>query len=272
LSEFNFGKSARNKQKHHCKNQPFKLNTMKRLTFIFILLVSYSTAHAQKIFKAVKSKNYAEVERLVSKGANIDQYNSAGLFPLWMAAGENDTTMAKLLIRLGAKVNQFIDQGDGSLNSLHIACQEGYLPMVRILVEAGSSVNEKGVAGFGPLRIAARNGWIEVVRYLTEKGAMVDAKARDGATALSHACAKGHVEIVKYLLEKGANVNNQDKEEDTPLMEAARVGNLELAKLLVSNGAKLDMKNKKKQTAVEVAKEQGQNIVANYLIDLMSMK
>lgn len=245
---------------------------IKRLVFILMLFVTLSTANAQKIFRAIERKNYEEVERLVNKGVDINQYDSDGFFPLWKAVTMNDTTMAKLLIHLGAKVDQFIEKEPGRLNSLHIACQEGLLPMVKILVEAGSDVNEKGILGFGPLRIAARNGWLEVVKYLVSKGAIVDAKSMDGATAFAHSCSKGHVEIVKYLVEKGANVNNQDKDEDTPLMEASRSGNLDIVKFLVSNGAKLEMKNKKRQTAIDVAKEQGQNIVANFLIDIMSKK
>ena len=55
--------------------------------------------------------------------------------------------------------------------------------------------------------IACHNGHVDAVRLLLDKGAEVDRVNKKGSTPLYIACQSGHVDVARLLLEKGAEVN-----------------------------------------------------------------
>jgi ankyrin repeat protein len=236
----------------------------KIILFVGLLLVS-SSLFSQKLYRAVESNDYAEAENLLKAGAKVNAYAKNGLLPLWRASADNRPELVRLLIQYGAEVDRRIKVSPGGGSSLEMACQEGHLEVVQILVDNGANVNDRGFLGFTPIRVAARNGHLEIVKYLAEKGAEIDARADDKATPLEHAAAKGHYEIVEYLLGKGANLNNKDKDGDFPLGEAAKYGHEEIAKLLLKKGADAGLTNKEGLTAYLLAKRHGQAKIVKLL-------
>jgi uncharacterized protein len=244
---------------------------MKKVLIILLFIGITSTGHSQKLYTAVEKSDIKKVEKLITKGEDVDEYNKNGLFPLWRATSDNNEKITKLLIEAGANVNQANKVSPANSPSIILPCQEGYFEIVKLLVENGADVNYSGFKKFTPIRIATRNGHIEIVKYLAENGANIDAKAEDGATPLEHAAYLGHIEIVKYLVEKGANINNIDKEGDFPIGEAAKQGRLDVVQYLINQGADLTLKNDKNKTAYDMAKEKGQKKVA-FLIEKQSIK
>ncbi|KAJ6524900.1 ankyrin repeat-containing domain protein [Mycena vulgaris] len=93
---------------------------------------------------------------------------------------------------------------------LHAACREDDLERVTMLLDHGANVNiqhEDQLYGT-PLQTASYWGHAGVVRLLIEKGADVNDKGGKYGTALHTASHTGRAEIVKLLLENGADVNS----------------------------------------------------------------
>ena len=74
-----------------------------------------------------------------------------------------------------------------------------------------------------PLHIASEEGYIEVVKYLIEQcHANVEAKDNYGRTPLHDASIGGKLGVIKYLVERcHANAEAKDKYERTPLSYAS---------------------------------------------------
>ncbi|XP_014886851.1 putative ankyrin repeat domain-containing protein 31 isoform X1 [Poecilia latipinna] len=89
-------------------------------------------------------------------------------------------------------------------NLLHKACRRKDLPQVRMLLQAGISVNMEDYAGWTPLHEACASGDESVVEELLRAGANVNARSCEGVTPLHDAVYCGHHQVVKLLLQNGS--------------------------------------------------------------------
>ena len=94
---------------------------------------------------------------------------------------------------------------DGS-TAIHIAAEEGHLPVVRFLVNSGgadeNAVNHQGITA---LHVAARENRTSVTKFLVRKGADQGASASHAAvrgTALEASQSGGATEAAAYLERK----------------------------------------------------------------------
>lgn len=77
--------------------------------------------------------------------------------------------------------------------------------------------------GITPLHCAAGDGYIDVVRFLVERGgADVNCKAVDGATSLHFALLNRHTEIARFLLRHGADADASTRQHQRPIHLAVR--------------------------------------------------
>ena len=97
--------------------------------------------------------------------ANPESYNST---PLWTAAWDGHEGVVRLLLQVGAAVDE---AEDGGRTPLWIAAQNGQEAVVRLLLQAGAAVDEAEDSGATPLCIAAAYGQEVVVRLLLAAGA-----------------------------------------------------------------------------------------------------
>jgi hypothetical protein len=67
-------------------------------------------------------------------------------------------------------------------------------------------------AGKTPLHIAAQQGHLPIIQFLIDNSADVDLTDTQGNTPLHYASAYGHVDIIKALLEAGCYVNGRNAE------------------------------------------------------------
>lgn len=103
---------------------------------------------------------------------------------------------------------------------LHQACISGNVAQVRRLLDQKHPVNVRDFAGWMPLHEAANHGHVEIVRLLIERGASINDKGGkmcDGVTALHDACGNGCLDVVELLLEAGANATMRTDLRETPL-------------------------------------------------------
>ena len=89
------------------------------------------------------------------------------------------------------------------MNRYRMAASREYLPIMKLLVEAGASVNPPRSS---PLYASAEKGDVAGVEYLLAQGA--DPKYFDGKQSpLGAAIRSGNVEVGRMLLAAGADAN-----------------------------------------------------------------
>jgi len=124
---------------------------------------------------ACKSNRVTVLERLVRAGAKPDADPYRGT-PLIWAAACNRTEAAAWLLDHGANVNQKgtfggLTHGQG-ITALHIAAQNGHMPMVRLLVQRGADRSLKDDLYHGTAEGGAEYfGQLEVRDFLHSLGA-----------------------------------------------------------------------------------------------------
>ena len=75
----------------------------------------------------------------------------------------------------GIKLNDINDTNSFGDNALHCVCIWGDIEAVKLLVENGINIEQKGEGGFTPLKVADDFGHREIVSYLITKGANIEA-------------------------------------------------------------------------------------------------
>ena len=111
------------------------------------------------------------------------------------------------------------------------AIRKSDVASVKSLLAKGVNVNATYRYDRTPLSFACDRGNTEIVKLLLDAGASVNAKdSFYGATPLTWASSKGYVEIVGMLLERGATGK------DGVLVEAAGEGNTEMARMVLRSG------------------------------------
>lgn len=124
--------------------------------------------------------------------------------------------------------------------ALYYACKSSPVTIVRVLLDAGASVNRTGQGKRTPLQEAVIQQREDIVILLLERGANPDI-FDGGLTALTLACLYFPFKdpVISRLLAAGADVNLHGHM--TPLHAAARQGNPELVKTLVQAGADMSI-------------------------------
>jgi ankyrin repeat protein len=119
---------------------------------------------------------------------------------------------------------------------LHWASQEGYVEIIKLLVEFGADVEGCFNDDMTALFNAAGHGNLDVVKTLVECGANVN-KAQKAGTALHNASAYGHAQIVEFLIDRGADIKAVDEDGVSALQFALSNAHDEVADLLIAKGA-----------------------------------
>lgn len=218
---------------------------------------------------------------LLKYGAHVNRISKQDKSaPIHKAAYHGHSHIIKLLIKNRANIDKF-DLEEHT--ALYIACKEGKLDVVKILLKGKADIN--GLNNFTsfhhlPQYIAYKNDHREVVDYLLQhvnnytqsdekytflftacligdvKGVNfllnhdnlifnIDWKMPNGNTALCIACKRDDPIVVELLLSKKPNVNICVFNGETPLSFACRRGNTDITKLLIENNAQVDTVTKR---------------------------
>ena len=245
---------------------------------------------------AVLKKDLGAVEALLAAGANINaRIRVADETPLQLAIQAGDLAMVQLLVAHKASVTLRTPLGDG-LNAYHMAASQtpemmqallqhedreaamefckiekhtssalrialshSDLPMVKMLLDYGVSVNEMDDNGETPLfhllgHRDSREKSMKFMKLLIENGADI-AKAENfwSETPLFAAARSGFHEAVELLLELGAKPDHRSHLDETPLHLAAETYDVKTVQMLIDAGAEIDARNRIGRTALHVA-------------------
>lgn len=120
---------------------------------------------------------------------------------LALATQSNFVVIVRLLVEAGVDVNYQDAQGE---TALHVASRFGHVECAKALIEGSAShktdldIPEK-TFGWTPLFVACVDGHLPVVEVLVGAGANVWHADLSGWTAMEHAALRGHMDIVERL-------------------------------------------------------------------------
>lgn len=138
-----------------------------------------------------------------------------------------------------------INEPDVSLDEmLSLACRQGKLDIVQLLLQSGAHVNHRNKAGNTPLLEACSQGHVLVANYLLENGSKIDAPTETTLdSALTWACTLGNATIVDALLLKNADVEHRTKDGCTALMFACLAGHRDVAEKLLDAKSEINVES-----------------------------
>ncbi|XP_051949789.1 E3 ubiquitin-protein ligase MIB2-like isoform X3 [Xyrauchen texanus] len=113
-----------------------------------------------------------------------------------------------------------VDIKNQGKTALQVAAHQGHVEVVKVLLQANSSIEAKDEDGDAALHYTAFGNQAEVARLLLSKGASVNLLNNSMCTALHIAVNKGFTDVVRVLTEHCADINLQDSYGDTPLHDA----------------------------------------------------
>ena len=72
--------------------------------------------------------------------------------------------------------------------------------MARLCISHGAEVRAKDKWGFTPLHLASQEGWLEIVRMLVAAGASHDDRQCQGAAPIHQAAQNNRTAVVRFLV------------------------------------------------------------------------
>ncbi|OMP87483.1 Ankyrin repeat domain-containing protein 50 [Diplodia seriata] len=238
-------------------------------------------------------KDYGSIARLfvVRDPGTINMRCADGSTPLSCAVRDEASEFARFLVEKGADLELTGNARGG--RPLHIAASLGKTSMTRLLLDLGARVDAQDSRGYTPLLLAAQNGKKEVVELLLKRGAPIDSTNSRGRTASFLAAINGHVTTIKLLgtkgddikhilmrasecgelkvvltlLDAGADINTRDSAQRSALMLAIGHGQANIVKTLLERGCEAEMKNAKDMNPLMLAARLNDKGTVKSLID-----
>ncbi|XP_041377260.1 E3 ubiquitin-protein ligase MIB2-like [Gigantopelta aegis] len=131
------------------------------------------------------------VEKILQRNKSIiDSKKEDGFTALHLAAINDHTDIARVLIKQGASVNSKANKGS---TPLHLACVECYIEPIQVLISAGANVNAIDNHGDTPLHVTMmQNQGTDMLKALLgQLGQSTDKRAQIATYLLQHGADKG---------------------------------------------------------------------------------
>ncbi|RSM07160.1 hypothetical protein CDV31_008712 [Fusarium ambrosium] len=240
-----------------------------------IAVAARENTDGEMLLHMAVERGHEEIVRLLlSHGMNVNDQSDWGRnTPLHIAVnrlyGSNDCIIRLLLSQANLKpdlVNQYGDTPAAMAVSL------GRLEVLRMLLAKGVDMEVRNNYGLTLLGLAANEGYLPMVELLLAMdGVDADSRNDGGRTPLTVAtnlvrditsnyrseCVHDHFGVVKYLLNSGqADINSRDDLGRTPLMHSARGDDHDLSSfrmILDYEGVDIDATDNEGQTALSMA-------------------
>lgn len=220
---------------------------------------------------AVNAQRVDVVEFLVRNQIDPKVRNKNGMTGMALAAGRNSVKILNLLLQAYKNELSTDEQSEmlvcavtcNAIDSVVCMLKHGFDPlqsfredpiivwalqsenlnMIKLLVDAGSSINAVNDEGQSLLYITAAEGQTDILEWLIQMGADIEMRDYSGTTALMIACCYNHAKVVEQLVRCGANVNVRDNDGDTSLLFAIRYAGEEIIDTLLQNNADVSIRN-----------------------------
>ncbi|RTE83933.1 hypothetical protein BHE90_001520 [Fusarium euwallaceae] len=240
-----------------------------------IAVAARENTDGEMLLHMAVERGHEEIVRLlVSHGMNVNDQSGWGRnTPLHLAVnrlyGSHDCIIRFLLSQANLKPDLVNQYGD---TPVAMAVSLGRLEVLRMLLAKGVDMEVRNNYGLTLLGLAANEGYLPMVELLLAMdGVDADSRNDEGRTPLTVAtnlvrditsnyrseCVHDHFGVVKYLLNSGqADINSRDDLGRTPLMHSARGDDHDLSSfrmILDYEGVDIDATDNEGQTALSMA-------------------
>lgn len=209
------------------------------------------------------SKGPDEVIRALNKGVRIEARDREGRSALMNAAANGYMDVVKVLLERKADINAAKYEGTCVL---HCACMGGHEDIVRLLIEKGAQLDQWDNHRHNTLQVAAKGDHVEIVELLLDNGLKLE-ETCDGKTALHLAAKNKNEKIMSLLLDRGANIDAKCSKGKTALFYACTKGIESNVKILLQRGARIDVTDEDGSTCLAFAVESGNESLVKLLLD-----
>jgi ankyrin repeat protein len=240
------------------------------------------TVRSQTALMRAVAENHPDVVKLlVARGADVKAQTT-----ITMPKGQYVPARAGGASGNGIIRQRALPTKDGGMTPLLFAVRDGNLAMTRLLLELGADINQTSGNRTSPLLIALLNGQVTLAAELLDKGAdpnIIDDYQRGALFAAIELRNFNHekypflydegrdpLELIKALLAKGANANQRTEttpvhglmqfdgswvnfDGQTPFIRAALSGDIEVMRLLLQHGADPNVATTQGSTALMAA-------------------
>ena len=181
--------------------------------FIAILILTvfvYGWALAEDIHEAAKTGDLEQLKKILEKDpALVNNTDEDRMTPLHHAIDEGKLEAASLLIERGADIDALNYKTE---TPLHIAAYEGNAEAVKLLLKHDSDLTKREMRDRIPLFLACNWGRdLETVRLLIDAGSDVNDKNSRGEIVLVSTLYYGKKEIIDLLIDRGATLPDDEE-------------------------------------------------------------
>ena len=173
------------------------------------LLLNAGCSTKGLIHKSIKEKQKACFNSLIEFGVDVDERNAEGKTPLICACEVNVFYYVRTLLDRNADPS-LTDTGKRPNIPLAIACENGNIEIVRLLLEAHSPTASYDDAAV-PLVNAVKKNYTQIVYLLIQYGADPNYHGMDTSSPFEIALENGNFEIIKILIASGAEIQKTEE-------------------------------------------------------------
>ena len=238
-------------------------------------LIEYKNDLGQNaLHVAVLRRDFKKAQELMKESSDrkkvLNEQDSLGQTPVYLAAKIGDMKMLKYLMKLGARMDVKSHEG---LSPMSVARKENHTDIIMFLDPANKALmkhrDEKGNSneessssvnslGENPLHWIARFGYLEGLKPYFKKVSMshqekdiLNVQDQWGQTALYLAAERGDKDIVKALLELNADYHISNHEGKAPIQIAREQRYIDIVKIIENQNPEENLDVKKILTHLE---------------------
>ena len=191
-----------------------------------------------------------EIERLISKGADVNSETNEGVTPLVLAVSNNKIAAVLTLLSFKPLLNTVTKSNE---TPLLISVKNRNFQVTEALIRAGADIDLPDRHGATPLHYATLYGYTDIVDLLLYYDASMELKTKEGYTPLLTSVMAGYTDISDILIQNGANMEVRDNEGFTPFLTASFYGDTLLMDMLYNKGVDIYTKNLSNHNALSLS-------------------